>query len=240
MRVDVIDVAALAADPDAPVVVSMMMLLNDLERIAYLRNIHTQAALPQGVLDAGQFAFSVGGYTANLALAHVFEASLILRTIGQNDPMFDVIQADQALQQAYNNARAFVDDTVDPATGLSPYQRLLQRWRNLRNSIIFHYNPHQNVIANGLALVAQHYQTSTSFTGEAPDEATFHELAFEVTDAIASTMFQYPFPPVNNEAAEALAAETQALVSAMRIFAARLVQRYIEMYTAQNQNPPQV
>ncbi|MES6473284.1 hypothetical protein U6R90_12190 [Cutibacterium acnes] len=95
--------------------------------------------------------------------------------------------------------------------------------------MVFHYNGDEDKIPPALALVAKEYKTSSSFYGE-KNEPTFHELAYEVLDAVASDALGYPFPNDKLSVVENIVRTTEPMLNDFRSFAHQLVRHYVDLY----------
>lgn len=223
-----IDVEKFRHDPDCSLVTSFMMANNDLERLAYLRELHKKCNAQYNV---GSFEPSIQGYTANVLIAHVYEAYHVLRQIKdrQGRPIETIIMANPNLKDAYDKACAYIDNTKDSVTNESPYDVLLRRWKNLRNFVVFHYNPHEDKIPPALEKVALTHKISVVLEGEGA-EPTFYELAHEVVDAVASEVLGYTYGSA--DAVEKLVQDLEPMIFAIRRFAHFLILEYANKYSA--------
>jgi hypothetical protein len=222
-----IDVEKFRNDPDSSLVTSFMMANNDIERLVYLRELHQKHNHQHKV---GSFEFSIRGYTANLLIAHVYEAYYVLRQIkDRGRPIEAAIMANANMKDAYDKACAYIDDTKDSVTNESPYDVLLRKWKNLRNFVVFHYNPDEDKIPSGLKKVADTHKTSVVLEGEG-NEPTFHELAYEVIDAVASDTLAYTYGSA--DAVDQMVKDLEPMILAIRRFAHFLILEYAAKYSA--------
>src|SRR6516165_10071755 len=212
--------------PDACLVISFMMAINDIERMIFIREVLEKLPVQERV-TTGSFHRSLEGYTANVLIAHICEAYQILKKIEKstNRKIHQTIAAHADLKLAFLEACKFIDDKKDPSSSMSPYDNLLGRWKDFRDVVIFHYNPEGNEIREGLDLVADTYGYSTAYIGQ-DKERPFYELAFEVVDAIGSKTFDFKYG--DQSASITLVANVRPMIKSLREFAGHLVARVAE------------
>ena len=104
---------------------------------------------------------------------------------------------------------------------------VFKNWVDLRNKVIFHYEENEREIPEALQTVTRKYAYSWSHFGN-KNERTFHELAFEVIDAIGAKYLKFSY----GDEAESIrvVADLKPMIKAIRVFASLLIRAYVKEY----------
>lgn len=165
-----IDVDKFRRYKGSPLIVSLMMMANDIERLAYLRILHTKITIN----ELEYFEQYIGAYTMCLLCSHVYEALELIKNIKADKQIGVFIEQNDLIFPLYKKVARYNKQTIR------------QTLYEIRNMIAFHYKWNALKLKTSMDdLVTAGFHTDRLLIGELPDILpTSHEFAMNATDAM--------------------------------------------------------
>jgi len=165
-----IDVDKFRRYKGSPLIVSLMMMANDIERLAYLRIHHSRLTI-EGL---EYFEPYIGAYTMCLLCSHVYEALELVKRLKADKRIGVFIERDNLIFPLYKK--------------VAGYERrpIRQTLHEIRNMIAFHYKWNAPRLETAMDdLVTAGFHKDRLLIGEPPDILpTSHEFGMNAADAM--------------------------------------------------------
>jgi len=210
------------------VIFSFMMFSNDLERLAYLRELHSGSWTGSN----GYFLKLIGNYTLMMMASHSSECISNIAKVKGQQSIVEFINERAELKTLFEQVLEF-NFVATQKNDWTHKQKFSNAIVQLRNNVGFHYAESVKTSQACLKRFAEHgLNIGTSYMGTiSTNEPTFHKLADDLMNEYFETLMfpLYTNPETRNDQ---IKEDMESMISAARFFCHEFIIEYLKTLPA--------